>query len=114
MNNKNELNNDETLQEKLKEIKNQQGIIGYILRSSNSAAVDLKDPQKIIDYAVLSSSVLDVSNNITEKLQVSEMETAVVEGEEKKLLLMKVGNKHLSIFMEHTADHNNLCKELKQ
>ena len=48
MNDINEINNDETLQEKLKEIKNQQGIIGYILRSPNSAAVDLKDPQKII------------------------------------------------------------------
>ena len=113
MNDIDELDNDETLQEKLKEIKNQQGIIGYILRSSNSAAVDLKDPQKIIDYAVLSSAVLDLSNNMTEKLQVGEVEKAVVESDETKLLSIKLGNNHLSIFMEQSVDHNKLCKELK-
>jgi len=113
MTNKNELDNDEALQERLKEIKNQKGIIGYILRSSNSAAVDLKDPQKIIDYAVLSSAVLDLSNNMTEKLQVGEVEKAVVESDETKLLSIKLGNNHLSIFMEQSVDHNKLCKELK-
>ena len=113
MNNKNELDNDDPLQEKLKEVKNQEGITGYIFRSSNSAAIDLKDPQKIIDYAMLSSAILDVINDMTEKLQVGEMETAVVESEETKLLSKKLEDKHLTIFMEKIVDHNKLCKELK-
>lgn len=40
------------LQEKLQEIKEQEGIIGYIFRNSKSASIDLKDPTKIIDYAL--------------------------------------------------------------
>lgn len=113
MSNKTELDNDETLQEKLKEIKNQKGIIGYILRSSNSATIDLNDPQKIIDYAVLSSAVLDIGNNMTEKLELGEVEKAVVESEETKLMSMKLDNKLLSIFMEQTVDHNKLYEELR-
>lgn len=113
MNNKNEIDNDEMLLEKLKEIKNQEGIIGYILRSSNSAAIDLKDPQKIIDYALLSSAVMDISNKMTEKLQVDEVEKAVMETEQTKLLSINLGNKHLSIFMKQSVDHNKLCKGLK-
>ena len=64
MNNKNELDNDDPLQEKLKEVKNQEGITGYIFRSSNSAAIDLKNPQKIIDYAMLSSAILSYKSGI--------------------------------------------------
>ncbi len=51
-------NDAEKMQEKLQEIKDQEGIIGYILRSKKSASIDLKDPTKIIEYAVLSSTAL--------------------------------------------------------
>ncbi len=60
-NSQNENDNDENLQEKLREIKGQEGIIGYILRGQKSAAIDLKDPTKIIEYAVFSSAVFDIS-----------------------------------------------------
>jgi hypothetical protein len=39
-------NKTENLQEKLQEIKDQEGIIGYILRDEKSASIDLKDPKK--------------------------------------------------------------------
>jgi len=42
----NNKNRNEVLQEKLQEIKEQEGIIGYILRGSKSASIDLKDPKK--------------------------------------------------------------------
>lgn len=103
----------EILQEKLQEIKNQEGIIGYILRNSKSASIDLKDPTKIIEYAVLSSTAFDVSSNMTETLQIGEVDNLVVESEETKLLSMNINNHRLSIFMEKTVDHNKLCKNLK-
>ena len=103
----------EILQEKLQEIKNQEGIIGYILRNSQSASIDLKDPKKIIDYAVLSSTAFDVSRSMTEALQMGEVDTMVVESEETKLLSMNVNDHRLSIFMEKTVDHNKLYKSLK-
>jgi predicted regulator of Ras-like GTPase activity (Roadblock/LC7/MglB family) len=103
----------EELQEKLQEIKDQEGIIGYILRGAKSASIDLKDPTKIIDYAVLSSATFDASNNMTEALQMGEPQKIVIESEETKLLSMNVNNHRLSIFMEKTVNHNNLCKSLK-
>ena len=106
-------NDVENMQEKLQEIKNQEGIIGYILRSKKSASIDVKDPTKIIDYAILSSAVFDVSQNMTEALQMGEVDTIVVESEETKLLSMNINNHRLSIFMEKSVDHNKLYKNLK-
>jgi len=106
-------NDVEELQEKLQEIKNQEGIIGYILRSKKSASINVKDPTKIIDYAILSSAVFDVSQNMTEALQMGEVDTIVVESEETKLLSMNINNHRLSIFMEKSVDHNKIYKNLK-
>jgi len=103
----------EELQEKLQEIKDQEGIIGYILRGAKSASIDLKDPTKIIDYAVLSSTTFDTSINMTEALQMGEPQKIVIESEETKLLSMNVNNHRLSIFMEKTVNHNKLYKNLK-
>ena len=101
------------LQEKLQKIKDQKGIIGYILRDSKSASIDLKDPIRIIDYAILSSTVFDVSRNMSETLQMGEVNNIVVESKETKLLSMNVNNNCLSIFMEKNVDHDKLYKSLK-
>ena len=103
----------EKLHELLHEIKDQEGIIGYIIRGSKSASIDLKDPTKIIDYAVLCSTVFDAGQNLTETLQMGEIDTIVVESEETKLLSMNCNNHRLSIFMEKSVDHNKLYKSLK-
>ena len=106
-------NDIEKMQEKLQEIKDQEGIIGYILRGSKSASIDLKDPTKIIDYAVLSSTTFDASRNMTEALQMGEVDTILVESEETKLLSMNINNHRLSIFMEKNVKQDKLYKNLK-
>jgi predicted regulator of Ras-like GTPase activity (Roadblock/LC7/MglB family) len=106
-------NNVEELEEKLKEIKKQEGIIGYILRSKKTASIDLKDPKKMIDYALLSSTVFDVSQNMTEDIQIGEVDTIVVESEETKILSMIIDNHRLSLFMEKHVNHDKLSKKLK-
>ncbi len=106
-------NEFEELQEKLQEIKDQEGIIGYILRSKKSASINLKDPRRIIDYAVLSSTAFDASQEMTEALQIGEPKKFVIESEETKLLSMNVNNHRLSIFMEKSVNHNKLYKNLK-
>ena len=103
----------EELQEKLQEIKDLEGIIGYILRGTKSASIDLKDPAKIIDYAVLSSTVFDTSINMAEALQMGEPKKIIIESEETKLLSMNVKNHRLSVFMEKSVNHNKLYKKLK-
>jgi predicted regulator of Ras-like GTPase activity (Roadblock/LC7/MglB family) len=103
----------ENMQKKLQDIKSQEGIIGYILRSKKSASVDLKDPRKMIDYALFSSAVFDVSQNLTEDLQIGEVDNVILESEETKLLAMNINNSHISIFMEKDVDHEKLYKSLK-
>ena len=100
----------EIMEEKLQGIMDQEGIIGYILRDKKSASVDLKDPTKITDYAILSATAFDVGHNMTETLQMGEINTIIIEGEETKLLSMNTNNHRLSLFMEKNVDHNKLYK----
>ena len=106
-------NETEKLLEKLQEIKEHEGIIGYIVRGLKSASIDLKDPTKIIEYAVLSSTTFDTGDNITETLQLGEIDTIVLESEETKLLSVNTDNHRLSVFMEKSVDHDKLFKSLK-
>lgn len=103
----------EELQEKLLEIKDQEGIIGYILRGSKSASIDLKDPKKIIEYAMMSSTTFDVGTNISEDLQIGEPEKILLESENSKFLLMNKDDQHLTVFMDKNVNHDKIYKELK-
>lgn len=103
----------EMMLEKLQEIKDQEGIMGYILRGSKSASIDLKDPTKIIEYAVLSSTAYDVSKKLTETLQTGELDNLVVESEDTKFLSTSVNDHQVTIFMKKNVDHGKLFKNLK-
>ena len=100
-------------QEKLQEIKDQEGIIGYILRGSKSASIDLKDPKKIIEYAMLSSTTFDVGTNISEELQIGEPEKILIESENSKFLSMNIDDHRLTVFMEKNVNHDKIYRELK-
>lgn len=102
----------EIMQEKLQTIKGREGIIGYILRGSNSASIDLKDPTKIIDYAVLSATAFEAGQDMSDMLEIGKVDTILLEGEDAKILSMIVNDHRLSIFMEKNVDHNKLCKDL--
>ena len=113
MTDENEETESEELQEKLQEIKEQEGVIGYILRDTKSAAIDLSDSTKIIDYAVLSSAIIDLADSMTDSLQMDEAKTIVVESEDTKLLSLKIDDSRLSIFMQKDVDHNKIQKILQ-
>ena len=100
------------LRASLEEVKACDGVIGYILRNSTSAAIDLKDPTKIIDYAILSSSALDASKELSELFNLGGVKEIVVEGKDVKLLSFAVGENKISIFMEKDADHEKILRKL--
>lgn len=100
------------MQQKLQTLKEQEGILGYILRDSKSASVDLRDPTKLIDYAILSSTAREISHSMTESLQLGEVDTIVVESETTKLVSMNINNYHISLFMKKDVDHTQLSKTL--
>lgn len=97
----------------LDRIKTRDGVIGYILRASTSAAVDIKDPSKIIDYAVLSASALESAESLSKAFELGKLGNIVVEGRDLKILLMTIGEHGISIFMDKNVDHNSIYKELR-
>lgn len=96
----------------LEEIKEYEGVIGYILRNAKSAAIDLKDPTKIIDYAVLSSSALDASKELSELFDLGNAKNIVVEGKDVKVLALTSGENKISVFVEKDADYKKVLKKL--
>ncbi|MCK4474948.1 hypothetical protein KAU30_03805 [Candidatus Bathyarchaeota archaeon] len=100
------------LRAELEEIKEYDGVRGYILRNARSAAIDLKDPTKIIDYAVLSSSAFDASNELSELFNLGNAKNIVVEGKDVKVLSLTSGENKISVFMEKDADCKKVLKKL--
>jgi predicted regulator of Ras-like GTPase activity (Roadblock/LC7/MglB family) len=100
------------LNQKLAEIRNETGVIGYILRSATSATIDLKEPEKIVEYALFSSQVLDSSREISELFKLDDIESVLIEGKETKALCMDIDGVKISIFMEKNADHADILKKV--
>jgi predicted regulator of Ras-like GTPase activity (Roadblock/LC7/MglB family) len=100
------------LRSMLDKIKTRDGVIGYILRASTSATVDIKDPGKIIDYAVLSTSALETGESLLEAFGLGKLSSVVAKGKDLKMLLITIGEQRISIFMDKNVDHNSIRKEL--
>lgn len=100
------------LRSSLEEIKNYNGVVGYILRNTISASIDLKEPEKIIDYAILSSSAIDASRELSELFGLGDARNIVVEGKGIKMLSLTIDENKISIFMERNADSEKIIKKL--
>jgi predicted regulator of Ras-like GTPase activity (Roadblock/LC7/MglB family) len=104
---------EDELRAGLEEIKQYEGVIGYILRNTKTAAIDLKDPTKIIDYAILSSSALDTSKELSELFDLGNVKNIVVEGKDAKVLSLTSGENKISVFMEKDVDHSKALAKLQ-
>ncbi len=100
------------LKSDLEEIKDYEGVIGYILRNSTSAAIDLKDPTKIIDYAIISSSAFDAGKELSDLFDLGVVKSIVVEGKDLKMLCVTIDESKVSVFMDKTANHEKTLKRL--
>jgi predicted regulator of Ras-like GTPase activity (Roadblock/LC7/MglB family) len=100
------------LSKNLAEIRKAEGVIGYILRSTTAATIDLKDPENIVEYAILSSQVLDSSREISELFELGDVESTLIEGKETKALCLVIDENKISIFMEKNADHADILKRV--
>ena len=107
-----EATSESKLRKNLEEIKTYEGVIGYIFRNSKSAAIDLKDPTKIIDYAVLSSSSIETGEELSELFDLGQIKNVVVEGKEAKVLSLVENQNRISIFTEKNVDIAKLIKKL--
>jgi predicted regulator of Ras-like GTPase activity (Roadblock/LC7/MglB family) len=100
------------LRASLEEIKTYDGVIGYILRNSTSAAIDLNDPTKIIDFAILSSSALDAGEVLSEEFNLGTVKSIIVEGNDVKVLSLTVNENRISVFMDREVDCEKVLRKL--
>jgi predicted regulator of Ras-like GTPase activity (Roadblock/LC7/MglB family) len=100
------------IKQNIEKIKAEEGVIGYILRNTKSASIDLKDPTKIIDFAMLSSSAMEASEELSNTFKLGDVKHILIEGNNVKLLSFSVEDNMVSIFMEKNVDHNRVYKNL--
>jgi predicted regulator of Ras-like GTPase activity (Roadblock/LC7/MglB family) len=102
----------EDLSCELAEIRKDKNVLGYILRNETSATIDIEESGKIVEYAIFSSQVLDSSQEISDEFELGDVESVVIEGEEKKVLCMKIGKNKINVFMKKDADCSKISKKL--
>ena len=100
------------LNDKLAKIRKNKGVIGYIIRNASSATIDLKESEKIVEYAIFSSQVLDSSQEIANLFEKGDVENVLIEGNENKVLCMNIDKNKISIFMEKDADDTAIQKQI--
>jgi hypothetical protein len=96
----------------LEEIGKCAGFIGYILKNSTSATVNLKDPAKLVDYALFSSEVFDSAQEFSEIFALGETQSILIEGQTMKVLCVRIRENKITIFMEKDADHVDIMNRI--
>lgn len=107
-----EASSADDLRTTLEEVKGYEGVIGYILRNSTSAAIDLKDPSKLIEYAILSSSAIDAGEELSKLFNLGDVKNILVDGKDVKAVSFTVDDNKISVFMEKNANLEKILKKL--
>ena len=102
----------EDLNSKLAEIRKDKNVLGYILRNDTTATIDIQEPEKIVEYAIFSSQVLESSQEISDLFELGAVQSVLIEGKESNVLCMKMGENKINILMEKDADCSKILKRL--
>ncbi len=102
----------DTMEHTITSLKTREGVLGYILKNTKSASIDLKDPTKIIEYATLSSSTFETSEQLLDLFELGSVEQVIIDGGSAKLLSFSKGENQVSVFMEKNIDHKRIYKDL--
>lgn len=102
------------LRSNLAEVKKWDGVVGYILRDESSALVDLNDPAKITDYAILSSATHEAGAEFSTLFGLGKIQRTVVQGKRTKMVSLDIDDARVSVFTEATADTDKIMKKLQE
>jgi len=98
----------------LSEICKRKTVLGYIIRDASTATIDLKEPEKLVDYAMLTSQALESGQELSQLLAVGELKSTVIEGRDIKAVCMIIGESKISVFMKKSVDHADLLNSITQ
>lgn len=97
---------------KLAELRKTKEVTGYILRNTTAATIDLQEPEKLVQYAILSSQTFESAQEIADQFELGEVEAATIEGINTKLLCINKNEIKITIYMEPKTDHKEIQKEI--
>jgi len=101
------------LRANMEEIRNYDGVVGYILRNTTSASIDVKDPTKIIDYAMLSSTIFEMTEEFSTLFNLEDVKDIIIKGKDLKIVSLNVGKNRISIFLESNADTDKVLEKIQ-
>jgi predicted regulator of Ras-like GTPase activity (Roadblock/LC7/MglB family) len=101
------------LRTNLEEVKTFDGVVGYILRNTTSASIDLKDPAKIADYATLSSTAFEATEELSEIFEMGDFQGMIVNGKNLRMLSLIVDENKISVFMQSNADAEKIMRKIQ-
>ena len=97
----------------LEEVKTYDGVVGYILRNTTSASIDLKDPARITDYATLSSTAFEATEELSEIFEMGNLQGMIVKGKNLRMLSLIVDENKISVFMQSNADAERIIRKIQ-
>lgn len=100
------------LSEKLKSIRKSKGVIGYIIRNGASASIDLEEPEKLVEYAIFTSQVIDSSQELANLFAIGDVKNVLVEGKELNVLNLIVKENKINIFLKKDVDHRKIAQKI--
>jgi predicted regulator of Ras-like GTPase activity (Roadblock/LC7/MglB family) len=100
------------LSEKLKSIRKSKGVIGYIIRNGASASIDLEEPEKLVEYAIFTSQVIDSSQELANLFTIGDVKNVLVEGKELNVLNLIVKENKINIFLKKDVDHRKIAQKI--
>jgi predicted regulator of Ras-like GTPase activity (Roadblock/LC7/MglB family) len=101
------------LRANMEEIRNYDGVVGYILKNTTSASIDVKDPTKIIDYAILSSTIFDMTEEFSTLFNLEGVKDIIIDGKNLKIVSLSVGKNRISIFLESNSDTGKVLEKIQ-
>lgn len=100
------------ISEKLKKLRSFKGVLGYILRNGVSAEIDLQEPEKLVEYAVFTSQIVDSAKELSELFTLGDLVTTLIEGEEINVLNMVIKDSKINVFMKKSVDHLKIAEKI--
>lgn len=101
-----------TIRLNLIEINKKPNVTGYILRNSTSAVIDLKNPETLQSFAILSAEATETAEELSRLFQLGKVENILIEGKNQKIVCLSVGENKINVFMEKDASHAAIAKQL--
>ena len=96
----------------LKKIRNLKGVLGYIVRNAVSAEIDLQEPEKLVEYALFTSQLVDSSQEIAEALKLGDIITTLAQGKDIKVVNLVKKVIKINVFMENKVDHLKIIEKI--